>query len=178
MSVYLFKHPGALRAVVTDGVDVGHVRCGVHDCQEPLQSQRETYCHLHKVKETLCAVVDCEAASERPFKTCSNPLVHRDLENRGEESRTALFQLKRRLERSKSSQTNNSISFERPDDDSLEVDCPDKPSEGNAKPGKRIRAFFGRFWTHNEELCVGCCGVILGRATFFGSEAPNAVRVS
>lgn len=52
--------------------------------------------------------------------------------------------------------------------------CDGKPESGN----KSVRARFGRRRTHNEELCVGSCGVILGRATFFGSEAPNGVRVS
>jgi hypothetical protein len=52
--------------------------------------------------------------------------------------------------------------------------CGDKPATGN----RTLRACFGRRRTHNEELCVGSCGVILGRATMFGSEAPNGVRVS
>jgi len=30
----------------------------------------------------------------------------------------------------------------------------------------------------NEQSCVASCGVILGQATFFGSEAPNGVCVS
>jgi hypothetical protein len=52
--------------------------------------------------------------------------------------------------------------------------CEGKPETGN----RRVRARFGRRRTHNEQLCVASCGVILGRATFFGSEAPNGVRVS
>ena len=64
------------------------------------------------------------------------------------------------------------------DDDDAFVDkdgvCDGKPDTGN----KSVRARFGRRRTHNEELCVGSCGVILGRATFYGSEAPNGVRVS
>jgi hypothetical protein len=51
--------------------------------------------------------------------------------------------------------------------------CDGKPEVGNRK----VRARFGRRRTHNEELCVASCGVILGRATFYGSEAPNGVRV-
>ena len=48
-----------------------------------------------------------------------------------------------------------------------------------ASTGNRpARARFGRKRTHNEELCVTSCGVIVGRATFYGSEAPNGVRVS
>ena len=37
---------------------------------------------------------------------------------------------------------------------------------------------FERHHTDNEEFCVVLCGVILGQATFYGSEAPNGVRVS
>ncbi|KAF7294714.1 hypothetical protein MIND_01008700 [Mycena indigotica] len=62
------------------------------------------------------------------------------------------------------------------EDEDVEIDedgvCPDKPSVGNQKP----KARFGRRRTHNEELCVMSCGVIVGRATFYGSEAPNGVR--
>ncbi|KAJ7190873.1 hypothetical protein GGX14DRAFT_579467 [Mycena pura] len=50
--------------------------------------------------------------------------------------------------------------------------CDGKPETGN----RTFRARFGRRRTHNEELCVASCGVILGRATFYGSEAPNGVR--
>jgi hypothetical protein len=63
-------------------------------------------------------------------------------------------------------------------DNALEVDedgiCDGKDDGGNQK----LKARFGRRRTHNEELCVASCGVILGRATFYGSEAPNGVRVS
>jgi hypothetical protein len=30
----------------------------------------------------------------------------------------------------------------------------------------------------NEELCVATYGLIYGRATMFGSEGPNGIRVS
>ena len=64
------------------------------------------------------------------------------------------------------------------DDDDVFIDqdgvCDGKPDTGN----KSVRARFGRHCTHNEELCVGSCGVILGQATFYRSEAPNGVRVS
>ncbi|KAF8574394.1 hypothetical protein K439DRAFT_1649787 [Ramaria rubella] len=36
-----------------------------------------------------------------------------------------------------------------------------------------ICAHFGHKRTHNEELCVASCGMILGRVTFYGSEGPN-----
>ncbi|KAJ7125515.1 hypothetical protein C8R43DRAFT_1090555 [Mycena crocata] len=62
------------------------------------------------------------------------------------------------------------------EDEDVEIDangiCDGKPETGN----RSVRARFGRRRTHNEELCVASCGVILGRATFYGSEAPNGVR--
>jgi CxC6 like cysteine cluster associated with KDZ transposases len=65
----------------------------------------------------------------------------------------------------------------RGNDDDTAIDengiCDGKPDSGN----RSIRARFARRHTHNEELCVSSCGVILGRATFYGSEAPNGVRV-
>lgn len=51
--------------------------------------------------------------------------------------------------------------------------CLQKPESGL----RRITARFGRRRTHNEQLCVSSCGIILGRATFYGAEGPNSVRV-
>ncbi len=59
-------------------------------------------------------------------------------------------------------------------DDIEDRTCNDKPEIGNCK----LRVQFGRKHTHNEQLCVASGGVILGRVTFYGSEAPNGVRVS
>lgn len=65
------------------------------------------------------------------------------------------------------------------DDDELipfegEIECEEKSPEGN----RQLKVLLGRRHTHNEELCVASCGVVLGRATFFGSEAVNGVLVS
>jgi hypothetical protein len=50
----------------------------------------------------------------------------------------------------------------------------DKPDAGN----RPRRTRFTRRWTHNEQICVTSCGVILGRVTFYGSESIKGVRVS
>jgi hypothetical protein len=39
------------------------------------------------------------------------------------------------------------------------------------------RSQFGRRRTHNEQLCVGSCGIVIGRTTFFGSEGMENVLV-
>jgi hypothetical protein len=59
------------------------------------------------------------------------------------------------------------------DDDNIQVPSDLGPS---GRPGK-IRGRLSRRWTHNEQLIVRCCGIILSRATFFGSEAITAVKV-
>ncbi|KAI1785056.1 hypothetical protein LXA43DRAFT_1100746 [Ganoderma leucocontextum] len=56
--------------------------------------------------------------------------------------------------------------------DNGEIEC---EAEKSASGNKRHRAQFGRRRTHNEELVVASCGIIIGRATFFGSEAINGV---
>jgi len=92
-----------------------------------------------------------------------------------------MFQLKERLARLRTSQPRESIPEASDDigqDEEVLVDndgvFDEKPEEGN----QTLRARFGRKHMHNEELCVSSCGIILGRATFYGSEAPNGVVVS
>ncbi|KAF7968972.1 hypothetical protein HWV62_28773 [Athelia sp. TMB] len=169
-----------LRAVVTDGVTIGHPCCGVHDCKEPLRSQRNRFCPTHWDKNTECAVVGCTNAMSPSHTTCAEP-DHRSLETRGVEAHTAMFQLRRRLER---------LKVYHPEDEGDTIEAgealatgevveieddnhPNKPESGNRK----VRARFGRRRTHNEQLCVTTCGIILGRATMYGSEGVNGVRL-
>ena len=78
--------------------------------------------------------------------------------------------------RRRDSDASGSVYTEEANHDDIDADgeCPSKPDEGNTKP----RARFGRRRTHNEQLVVATCGVILGRATMFGSEGIDGVRVS
>lgn len=39
------------------------------------------------------------------------------------------------------------------------------------------KGVFSRKWTHNEQLMVRPCGIIVGRATFFSSESMSGVKV-
>lgn len=47
-----------------------------------------------------------------------------------------------------------------------------------ATPKKRVRARFGRKRTHNEQILVAPCGMILARETFYGAEAIGTCAVS
>ncbi|KZO91312.1 hypothetical protein CALVIDRAFT_521789 [Calocera viscosa TUFC12733] len=48
------------------------------------------------------------------------------------------------------------------------------------KEGKKkvLRARFGRRRTHNEQLIVRPCGIIVARGTFYGAEVLGSVVVS
>ncbi|KDR68401.1 hypothetical protein GALMADRAFT_231368 [Galerina marginata CBS 339.88] len=224
-----------IRSTVTDGITIGRPCCAVHDCPNSLPTVKHRYCLNHSDLAAICAVVSCKEKAESGFRTCSDP-AHRKLEVYHHQQGKAMFQLKRRLERLKVSQTHDSLlttptssrsrlvneeveATERDvrpenllpmqtdsandanaatasilegsgadEDEDIVLDangdellpdlvddadtCDGKPEAGN----RTIKARFGRRRTHNEQLCVGSCGVILGRATFFGSEAPNGVR--
>jgi len=54
------------------------------------------------------------------------------------------------------------------------TDANAKSPNGNHVP----KARFGRRRTHNEQLVVACCGVIIARGTMYGAEALSGVRVS
>jgi hypothetical protein len=100
----------------------------------------------------------------------------------------ALFQLRSRLKKAGVAVPSDSVPLGMDGDDEevmmasttdseglIEVfDCDGKPDTGN----RQLRAYFGRRRTHNEQLIMRPCGVILSRATFFGSEAVSAVNVS
>ena len=46
-----------------------------------------------------------------------------------------------------------------------------------AMPKKRVRARFGWKCTHNEQILVAPCGMILARKTFYGAEAIGTCAV-
>lgn len=111
-------------------------------------------------------------------------------EEKAKEKGVAMFQLQGQLERLHVSHPND---FETPASTSkdglesaevlegaedkrlqeIEEVCDEKAEEGNVK----ITARFARCWTHNEQLIIRPCEIILARATCYGSEAINAVKV-
>jgi hypothetical protein len=196
---------GQLRCCVCDGVTVGRPCCSTHDCQGPLLSNKHHLCEKHKALRKNCIVVGCDTPAAASHKTCSNA-EHRAVEEQLQRHDHAYFQLTERLRRA-GGQTNDSLgrntlrpqdsraaaalhaisahlapSFEEGpgigDDAELVMDinghCEGKSEAGNRLPKARV----GRRRTHNEQLCICACGIIIGRATFFGSESVNGVRVS
>lgn len=116
-------------------------------------------------------------------RTCNDP-QHRSLEIVCAETNSAMFQLCKRLAKSHRTvvqdtlETNPDLDPDMADEIMVEVDeepddCTSKSPTGNRK----LRAFFGRRKTHNEQFMMRPCGVIISRCTFFASEAISGVYV-
>lgn len=186
--------PAKVSCVVIDGITVGHPCCAVHNCKTPLDSQRHRFCASHADLNSQCAIVGCEQPVTANSQVCADPL-HKAVEERHTERGQSRFQLHQKLERARLAGAANPVPTAEaaadnvigPEAEETEyvVDaaghvapeeaqaCSDKPDSGN----RRLRAQFGRKRTHNEEIIVAPCGVIIARATFFGAEAVHSVVV-
>jgi hypothetical protein len=49
---------------------------------------------------------------------------------------------------------------------------------GQAKHHKKVRAHFGRKRTHNEQIIVAPCGIIISCEMFYGAKGVGSVVVS
>ncbi|KAJ7185334.1 hypothetical protein C8R46DRAFT_981891 [Mycena filopes] len=159
------------QAAACDGNTIGHRSCKVHDCKTPLPSLRQHFCADHQHLRLKCAIVECSAEHAVGHRTCNLP-DHRALETAYFKRGEAMFQLRSRLKKAGVYVPDDSV----PSSDVNAVDpetCDGKPEAGN----RRLRAIFGGRWTHNEQLIMRTCGVILSRATLFGSEAVSAVNI-
>jgi hypothetical protein len=105
--------------------------------------------------------------------TCKQP-SHRDLEEQRNERGKAFFKLRDLLRRQNVLQPQDSMKLDAIPDDLEDVhDAAWKSDEGNQQP----KARFARRRTHNEQLVVSCCGMILARGTMYGAEAISGVKV-
>jgi hypothetical protein len=161
---------------------MGHPCCSVHDCKQPLATKKgEHFCAKHEyLKEYCCARVDgldCSNKRNPGHKTCSLP-DHRCLERlRDMKVHQSIFSLKQRVARvdTRRARDVSMLQDQLKGDNEVVINplCAGKLCAGN----QQARGFFGRQCTHNEELCVLSCGIVAGRATLYGSEAPNGVVV-
>jgi hypothetical protein len=144
---------------------------------------RDRFCPSHDHLNSICAVDNCSTPIEIGHATCalSN---HRLLETEYRRKDKAFFQLIPNLQRPRVSNPNDALgTAERADfditeeiqlaEDNPDPACPSKDPEGNRK----LRALFGRRRSHNEQIVVAPCGMILIRKTFMGSETVPQVVV-
>ncbi|KAF8238474.1 hypothetical protein L208DRAFT_1228058, partial [Tricholoma matsutake] len=163
----------SFRAIMMDGTSIGCPCCNVHNCTQPLLKHCTHFCAGHEYKKNECVVMDCGAPVQPGFWMCTNS-SHRALEQYRNEKGKAFFQLKQRLQKSNTSCGSNSMGQLMEDDEDEIEQIPDtrKSDLGNQQP----KACFGQWKTHNEQLVVACCGVIVARGMMFGAELISGVK--
>jgi len=193
---------------VSDGITLGHACCAVFRCTLPLLNNQDRFCHQHKDFHKLCAVINCQQPAVADKKACAlleHQEMERMHSERGKAAFTLTQRLQRHrinhpndalgtieepadnmeediewFEVNQDSEVSllsapNPGSVGVGDDTSDILDpCDSKSPTGNRK----LKAFFGRRRTHNEQTLVRPCGVIHAQATFFGAEAVSNVLVS
>lgn len=110
---------------------------------------------------------------EKGHRTCDDK-EHCALENAYFQRSKALFQLCDKLKQSGVSVPSDSVAANISEDTEIEIECEGKSEGGN----RQLHAIFGCRRTHNEQLILCSCGIILSRTTLYGSEAVSAVYVS
>ena len=109
-----------------------------------------------------------------------------DHDGRSQERPQARFQLKERLARALVAHPQDSSAEEQPlsglvDTEEIdeEYEVPVSQLEGPDQPQRqKLRAQFGRRRTHNEQIIVAHCGIIIARETIYGAEGVASVVVS
>lgn len=173
----------SVSAAVTDGVTVGHTCCSVEgNCMIPLASPRDRFCPTHSHKKLECFVQDCAEPAQPGHASCLAE-SHRALEiSLQQRNRKALTELRRRLKKAGVS----SVAPAGGDLCTADVDASDNPAtpdtdtshpqQSTPQPSP-AKGRTSRKYTHNEQLCVKCCGIIISRATFYHAEGVAAVKV-
>ena len=128
-------------------------------------------------------VVECHSPTSPNSRVCSDP-QHQQVEKIHHERGQARFQLREHLQRACVAHPNDAVAKEVSFAELIDTDDEEEEFEipivhhPEAAPKKRIRAQFGRKRTHNEQIIVAPCGMIITRETFYGAEGVASVVVS
>ncbi|KAI0669972.1 hypothetical protein C8Q78DRAFT_976510 [Trametes maxima] len=155
-------------AIVIDGIDMGRPCCGVCHCTGELLSTQDHFCPQHWELHRQCAVEGCNAPKQPGRRVCTAP-DHVVIEDWYKLHGKGMFTLAgRRAQRARVAHPPDALASSAAVDEiiTVEVTCPSKPDVGN----RTLKANFGRRRTHNEQLAIRPCGIILYRETFPGSE--------
>jgi hypothetical protein len=99
---------GFVQPVMTDGITLGHPRCAVPSCREPLGNNQHHFCPTHFDKHNECAVRTCFDPVVSGSKMCTNP-QHCRMESLNKAQSEAPFQIAKCMQRSQVSHPNNSM---------------------------------------------------------------------
>ncbi|EGF98031.1 uncharacterized protein MELLADRAFT_96227 [Melampsora larici-populina 98AG31] len=159
-----------IRAVVTDGLTIGRYRCSASraqleylamdagdpppngPCLNSLDNVRSRFCRKHfQLLQKQCEAQPCTRPVMLGQKTC-------DLESHIR-AETAELQDYEDIQHAN------------------EADRYDEKGRDGGVSSKESRPKLSRERTHNDQLIVGACGVVLARQTMFRAESPSAVKV-
>lgn len=144
---------------------MGHPCCNEHDCKEPLRKVFDEFCPSHQFLGSLCCIETCSSPREPGFRTCKT-ISHRAEEKRRSDCATA--RATRRRVRGV-----GGLSYMKDAEDTFNA-----AGRGKGVKKGNVKGVFARRWTHNEQLMVRPCGIIIGRATFYAAESNSGVSVS
>lgn len=193
-----------IRAVVTDGLTIGHWRCSASThqleelaqaaglpppegpCTQRLDNINDRFCPEHSdLLGNRCQAQPCRAAAVEGTKTCKKQ-EHIDAMRAFDERVKGNFSLTAILNRPGSNLPSdptvhlNSETGEFYDLESLQqADESNRAHEATRDGGESqpvCKVCLSRCRTHNDQLIVGCCGVVLARKTFYHSESVSAVK--
>lgn len=168
MLVVLTRFSDKVDVVVVDGITIGHPCCGVLHCDTALASNRHRFCPNHAHRNRVCAVEGCEIVADfqAGYMTCEDP-NHRLLETNHKKRDKAMFQLRTRVARPGVSNPENAFEAEVTAEAFEELEVPSTsdtapcPASKNPSGNRKIRALFGRRKTHNQQIIVRPCGIIV-----------------
>ncbi|KAF6740950.1 hypothetical protein DFP72DRAFT_836362 [Ephemerocybe angulata] len=155
-----------ISAVVMDGVTVGRPRCGEPTCHKGLEKNRDCFCIDHSHLIAKCCVNGCGANARSGKKTCVET-DHAEAEAIHDARCKAAWQYAERLKCAAVANPKYGEAVDKEVADLLEEE----------DEFEQIKAVFGRRRTHNEQLLVNPCGVIVARETFYNAETiPSSVE--
>ena len=125
----------------------------------------------------VCSIVTCHSPVVLESRTCSDP-NHQEVEHIHREQGQARFQLKERLQQARVAHPNDALAEENSTDVDDEVEDFEVGNPQQTEKKACIRAQFGRKRTHNEQIIVAPCGMIIAREIFYGAEGVGSVIVS
>ncbi|TEB17856.1 hypothetical protein FA13DRAFT_1649942 [Coprinellus micaceus] len=165
------------QAVVIDGITIGRRCCAVFNCKVPLKKNRDRFCPEHKNLDDICGIKGCSAVKAPGRRTCADP-EHLEVDAAYKLRGQARFRLQQQLQNLRTGNPENSAINAEPDI-AAQLDDDEGPESEftltrDPKTGALI-VTFGRRMTHNEQVFVWPCGMIILRETFYGAEGIGAV---
>ncbi|EGG08161.1 uncharacterized protein MELLADRAFT_84934 [Melampsora larici-populina 98AG31] len=187
-----------IRAIVTDGLTIGHWRCTASSvqleelahragdpppngpCLNPLPKVTSRFCADHEVSlKGWCQAQPCTALAEPGSKSCVNER-HQAAMATFEGKKNHNFSLKSMLNGPGSNLPSDPSVHLNPETTEIidldELHDADEAARDGGEAQPKITSACSRCRTHNDQLIVGTCGIILSRRTFYNAEAPSALR--